>query len=235
MPTFTEDITWLKTHLLLLIIVVLLAFGSLYGIESIIAKHDTANSDQWKAILQAQTIQTQSIADKLAADEKTWAQQTAAQQAIISQLASSIVQRNNVLAGRIKQDSTLSATEAAQRISQLTAAQPGEVTAQGDTVQLDLSVSRTVTTDLDRLPVVQADLTDTQKQLSAQTVITTVLQSDIDDKQKLIDAMKTEAVDADKSCKAEITSVKASARKSKLKWFGIGFLIGLVSAHFIGI
>ena len=40
--------------------------------------------------------------------------------------------------------------------------------------------------------------------------------------------------DDDKACKAEVASVKADARKGKVKWFKIGYVAGLVSGLWLG-
>ena len=233
-PTVVKnDLTWLKTHAILVIIVVFLSLGAVYGIESIIAKHDAENAARWNNILHVQQAQTQAISDKLTADEKNWTQQNAQQEAVITQLTTLISQRDKNTAAQVQKDATLSAAEAAQKITQQTKAQPGEVSAQQDNVVLDLSVSRTVAAGLDQLPTVQADLSDTKKQLTSETTIATNLQNNVNEQQSLIDSMKKQADAADKSCKADITLVKAQARKSKIKWFLIGVVTGIIGSHYL--
>lgn len=229
------DLNWLKHHIILLTIVIVLVGASVYGIESIIAKHDAATNSKWQVINQQNITQVQSLSDKIAANEALQAKQNAQETAIIAQLAVAISQRDKAVQVVIQKDATLSAVDAAQKIAQQTKAQPGEVVAQGDTVQLDLSVSRTVAANQDELPVVKADLSDVQKQLVSETKLYDNSQSTISDKTDLIAAMKTQEASADAACKAEIKSVKAEARKGKLKWFSIGYVLGLVSAHFAGI
>jgi hypothetical protein len=229
------DLNYLKHHIILLIIVIILVIGSVYGIESIIAKHDAANSAKADAVLQQQTAQTNLLAQKLQQDELATAQQNAQLMAMNAQLSSYITQRDKAVAVVIQKDTTLSAVEAAQKIAMQTNAKPGEVIAQGDNVQMDLSVSRTVVANQDQLPVVQADLADTQKQLTSETTLYNGSQGSLYDTHQLIDAMKIQATDADNKCKADIKTAKAVARKSKLKWFSVGYVLGLVSAHFIGI
>lgn len=231
----TSDLNWLKTHVILIFIVIALSLGTVYGVETLIAKHDAASADKWQAILTAQTAQTKAFADQLNADEKNWSQQNTQQEAIISQLAVAISQRDKTTAIQIQKDATLSATDAAQRISEQTKAKLGEVTAQGNNIQLDLSVSRTVVAGLDQIPALTADLVDTQKQLVSETTIADNLQSNLTEEKSLIESMKLESQDADKSCKAEISSLKADSRKGKLKWFWIGVVVGFVGARVLGI
>ena len=231
--TISNDLSWLKHHIILLAIVIILVIGSVYGIESIIAKHDAAISSKDQTILQQQTAQTNMLAEKLQQDEQITAQQNAQLMAMNAQLSSYISKRDKETAIVVQKDATLSAVEAAQKIAEQTKAQPGEVVAQGDNVQLDLSVSRTVAANQDELPAVKADLADTQKQLTSETILYNNSQNDVYDQTELINAMKTQAADADKACKAEISTVKAKARKSKIKWFFIGLVTGVVGGHYI--
>lgn len=235
MTTLTEDMGWVKGHAILIFVVVGLSIAGIYTVENIISKHDDATNARWQAINQAQIAQVQTLSDRIAADEKERAQENAQQTAILANLATTIAQRDKTTAVVVQKDATLSASEAAQKIAQQTKAKPGEVVPQTDNVLVDLPMARVIAANLDQLPAIQADLSDTQKQLVSETTIATNLQGSIADKQKLIDAMNVAKNDADKACQANIASVKASARKSKWRWFGIGYVLGLASAHFIGI
>ena len=228
-----SDLGWFKTHIVLLAVIVILTFGGIYGVETIIEKHDADNNSKWQAINQQQVAQVQSLSDKLASEEKDRIEENTRQTAILAQLATTIAQRDKDTAAAVQKDTTLSASEAAQKIAQQTNAQAGEVTAQGDIIQLDLPVARTIASIADQLPAVKADLADTQKQLTAETAIATNLQTDTVQQQQLIDAMKLQAIDADKACKTQVADIKAKARKSKLKWFLGGFILGLVGGHYL--
>jgi hypothetical protein len=231
--SISEDISWFRTHIILLAVIVILTFGGIYGVETIIEKHDADNNSKWQAINQAQVAQVQSLSDKLASEEKDRIEENTRQTAILAQLATTIAQRDKDTAAAVQKDTTLSASEAAQKIAQQTNAQAGEVTAQGDIIQLDLPVARTIASIADQLPAVKADLADTQKQLTSETTIATNLQTDVTQQQQLIDAMKIQSQDADKACKTQIADIKAKARKSKLKWFLGGFVLGIIGGHYI--
>lgn len=231
--TITNDFSWLKNHIILLVIVVFLVIGLVYSIDSIIARHDAANSAQANVVLQQQTAQTNLLAAKLQQDETVSAQQTAQLLAMNAQLTSYITQRDKAIIPVLQKDTTLSAVDAAQKIAVQTKATSGEVIPQNDTVIVDLPVARNIVASLDQLPVTQADLSDTQKQLSSEIAIASNLQNNVTDGQKLIDSMRTQATDADKSCKAEIAVVKVQARKSKIKWFFAGVVAGLLGGRYI--
>jgi hypothetical protein len=228
-----SDLGWFKTHIVLLAVIVVLTFGGIYGVETIIEKHDADNNSKWQAINQAQVAQVQSLSDKLASEEKDRIEENTRQTAILAQLANTIAQRDKDTAAAVQKDTTLSASEAAQKIAQQTNAQAGEVTAQGDIIQLDLPVARTIASIADQLPAVKADLADTQKQLTAETTIATNMQNNVVGEQELIDAMKVQSQDAEKACKTQIADVKAKARKSKLRWFLVGLITGIIGGHYI--
>jgi hypothetical protein len=219
--TIKNDYSWLTHHLLMLALVGVLVIGSVYGIESLIAKHDAAKDAQWKSVVAADQ-------QRLATDEANWQQQFQVLSAQNTQLLGAISQRGAALAVQQKKDATLSANEAAQRLSEQTKAAPGEVTAQGNNLLVDLPISRQIVIGLDQLPVLQANLTDTKTQLTNETTIAQNAQSDVV-AQKKVNADQVEA------CKAQVADVKAQARKSKLKWFGIGYVAGVISARLLGI
>lgn len=220
--SLANELSWFKHHIILLAVVVVLVIGSVYGIESVIAKARSEESSKWQAISQAQTEQVKTLSDKLTVDESIRAQENAQQNAILVQLATAISQRDKAVAVQIQKDATLDAAGAAQKITQQTKAQPGEVVAQGNNVQMDLSVSRIVASNQDLLPAVQLDLTDTKKQLVSETTIANNYQSDVVQEADLVTSMKVQEASADKACKSEISNVKAQARKSKIKYLLFG-------------
>ena len=227
--TLLKDWHWLTQHLVALVIVIVLTFGGIYFVESLVAKHDAANSAKYEQILAAQTQQTETLQKQLSTDEANWAQVEVQLLAQNAQLTHQISQRNQVVAVQVKADATLSAAQSAVRITQQTSAGPGEVVATGDAVTLDLPIARAITTDLDRLSLAQADLADTQTQLVNETQIATDAKADAANEKNLIAAQDVELADQKKYYTAQITTLNANARKGKLKWFGIGFIVGFVS------
>lgn len=233
MADIASDLNWLKTHAILVVIVVFLALGGVYGIESIISKHDAENAARWKTITDTQNAQVLSLEAKLSQDEKDRAQENAQQTAILAQLAQSIAQRDKQTAAKIEQDKTLDAQGAAQVLSVQLKSKPGEVTAQGNNVSLNLNTAQQVVVDEDEYAGLKQDYTNLQQELDSQKTINSNIQGSNLDKDALIASMKTAAADADKSCKAQIADVKAQARKSKLKWFVLGWVAGVISGHYI--
>jgi hypothetical protein len=229
------DFTWLKQHLILVAFAALLVFGGVYFVDGLLSKHAAENDAKWQSILKTQQAQTQAISNQLNQDEANWAQVQAKLLAANQQLASAIATRDSAAQKQTQTDATLSASEAAQRLAQQTGAKPGEIAAQGDNISVDLNISRGIVTSLDLLPAAQADLVDTKKQLANETDIATNSQADVAAQKNLVSALRTENTDQQKACVAQVSAVKAAARKSKLKWFGIGYVAGFVSARILGI
>jgi hypothetical protein len=217
----TSDLNWVKHHLILIVIVGLLVYGGVFGVESVVAKHDALKDAQWKAVVAADQ-------QRLATDEANWQQQFAALSAQNTQLLKAMEARDAAAAIQQKKDASLSATEAAQRLSEQTKAAPGEVTAQGNNLLVDLPISRGIVTSLDQLPAVQADLADTKTQLANETTIAGNAQKDVAD-------LKQKSIDQDKACQAQIADVKSQARKSKTKIATIALGVGIVVARLLGI
>lgn len=230
--TVKNDLTWVKGHIFLLVVVMILVFVGVFGILNVLEKHDKERATELQQILAAQTQQTQILTTKLTQDEANWSVENAANRQLISTLAQSITKRDSALANQAKTNATLSAEAASQRLTQQTAAGPGEIAAQGDTVTMDLPVTRQVVQLLDTLPVVQADLADTQKQLGAETVVATNLQANLTEQKDLVGSLQTQNTDQVKACAAQVKDLKAQARKGKAKWFGIGFISGFLF-HFV--
>lgn len=229
--TKTSDWQWITHHLAALAITGVLVIGSVYGVESIIARHDEANSTKWNSLLSQQAAQTKDLQQELVADEAQSAARDAQYQKTIQQLAQTIAQRNAQNAQQQKQDATLDAQQAAQRLATQTSAAAGEVTATNDSINIDLPIARRVVSNLDLLAVDEANLADTQKQLTEQKQLTVDAQTDAAGQKNLAvmyqDQLKTQTA----ACTAEIKTLKAKHRKNILKAFGIGFVTGFIAGH----
>ena len=100
---------------------------------------------------------------------------------------------------------------------------------------MDLPIARVVVSDLDALASARGDLADTQNQLTVQSSLTADAGSNLADAQKVIAAQNLQLADQTKSCTAQITTLKAAARKSKLRWFGAGYVAGFVSGLLVAV
>jgi hypothetical protein len=207
LSTFSADV---KAHVLGLFLAVLLIGGSVYGVESLIAKHDAATEQRYELLLQKQEATTK-------ADEASFQQTLTTLNAQNAQLTASIAQRDAALATILKQDANLNVQQAAAKL--------GGTATPDNTVDLPLDTSRNIAAELDTLTTVKANL-------ASETTVATNLQTELTAQTKVVTDLNAQLVDQTNSCNATIKTLKAQARKSKLKWFGIGFVAGYVAGHF---
>lgn len=207
-------IPFLKAHERLIIAVLLITF--LYATASKVLKswdaHDSRQVAQAQSEANARASQTSHDSQSLAAAE--------AQASAINAAMSRLIAQNNALLSEIKQkDADLSAQQAATKLG-------GAATDIGN-VSLPLDAARIDAAALDMLPVVQASLTDTQKQLVAETSIVA--------SQAIVITDLNAQIGADgKVCQAEIADLKVKVRRAFLKGFKFGAIAGLIGGVFAG-
>ena len=222
-------LSWFAHHLILLAVAAGLVFGAVYFVENLISKRDDATASKYAAILATQTAQTQAVEKQLATDEANWTQVEQTLLAQNAQLSKSIANENAVVAKQRQTDATLTAQQTADRLSQQVKAAPGEITANGNSVIADLPIARSIVSNLDLLVGTQSELADTQTQLKNETTVAANAQSDVAAQANVIVGLKATNADEIKACSAQVTAIKASARKGGLKWFLRGFVTGLVT------
>lgn len=223
-----KDLSWFAHHLILLAVSAAMVVGAVYLVESLIAKHDVANASATAQILATQVAQTKAMQAQWEVDQAQRAQIEKALLSQNSQLAKTIETDRAQVVKQRTIDATLTAQEAATRLAQQTAAKPGEVVAQGDNVLVDLPITRSVVSNLDLLVGTQSELVNTQAQLTNETAVANNSSENVAEQTKIITGLKATINDADKSCKAQIAVVKAQSRKSKIKWFFSGVVVGFI-------
>lgn len=225
----STDIGWLKHHLILLVIVCGLAWGGVYEIESLIAKHDAANAA--RSQVELATI-TQSIKDSQAQNAQQFAlmqQQVQAVQDANAKLTAAIIAQDKQTKQQQAKDATLTAAGSAERISELEP-NKGTATANGDTIVMDLPLTHAVIQDLDALPGLEADNASLTAELkNDDTLVIPALQGQVSNDQKLL-SDKDVLLEMQKKADADqLALCKADARTGKTKWaviFGVlGFIV----------
>jgi protein-tyrosine-phosphatase len=228
--------SWLKAHERILIIAIIALSSVFIGSKLLdgIADRDHAAASQASQVLQQQQNLNQTLAAQVAVAQKQnqdlivqLTQQNAALQMQQSQ-------RTVVLTQQVATDKTMPLPDLGNRWAQLAQLNPGDITATTAGITVTPQGALQTTTMLEQLPVAQSNLVDVTKQRDN---LTTELTSEITlsaQKDSEIVGLNIAAVDASKACIAQIKSVKATANKSKAKWFKLGFVTGFVSGLFIG-
>ena len=225
-----KEVSWLKAHERIVIVFLILAASvfAVNKIENVIAARDAS---------QASVLIQQVQADKQNAAKI--AQDALQQQAVFQTMLSTLQAQNATLSAAVQQDAallkanrtkdaTLPLPDLAVRWGQLVPLQPGDLTATATGVSVTPSGARATVVQLEAVPTLTDQLAkETQ---TAQNNASLLTQSGLvnADLGKQVGALNTELGDSAKQCKAEVAAVKAQARKSKLKWFGIGFVAGFL-------
>jgi len=229
------DYSWLTHHLIQLAIVGVLVISSVYGVESIVARHDHAAALEKQALAQTLIQQNQQFQQQTQATINSLAQQNAALQAEVGTLASAITARDAQLRTQQAQVPTLTP-------DQLSVEWQKDIKNAGNVKPLpaggysvDQAGAVATVQLLESEATLEVDKEDLQKQNSNLQVQFTNEVAIYEDEKKA-HASDNAANKATISAKdAEIKDVKAQCRKSKTKIAGIFAVVGIIAAHFLGI
>jgi len=236
MATETAALSWLQRHERLIIVaLVLLAGGWGYSryADSSAAKAEARATvaEQTLAAQKAQDAQNQAQIVQLTQQYQQLTQVLATQNA---SLAASIASRRQAQAVQVTRDAHLAPSALATRLESMGNAPVGSVTVTPTGLALTEQAAVTVTETLEAVPVLQADLKDTQAVLQTSEATVAKANDLIAEQAKQITGLNLAAKDADAVCKAQIAAVKAEARKGKIKAFKWGVLVGFVGGLFAG-
>lgn len=230
----TEVKSFIQKHerFLLVTLGLFIAFYVGDKILNLSAARDQRAANQAAQVLTQQLNANQALASQIAKDEndyKTLVIQLSQQNAA---LQSQMSQRQVVYTTQVATDKTLPMPDLGNRWAQLAALNPGDITASTQGITVTPQGALDTVTKLEQLPVLAGNLTDTQSEYNNATKELTSANALNDSLTTQVKGLQTAAVDQDKSCKADIASVKAQARKGKLKAFltGVGIGAGAVTA-----
>lgn len=228
-----KDLSWIIHHLILVGVLIATLFLGVYLFENLIEKHDVAKAQQANAALQVVVDQVKKLEDHQTQTDAAVAQREAARDALIQSLVATIAKRDAALSQQIQKNATLTAQQAAARLSEQYKAQSGEIIASGDTVVADLPLSRSFVNTFDQLTACTSNYSDLQKQLGAEQARTTDLKTQVSDRDATILGETAELGAQKTKYEADIKVLNAKARKSKLKWFVAGVIVGSGARYII--
>lgn len=143
--------------------------------------------------------------------------------------ASAINNRNQSLKTQINANSSLSLVELAQRWKNLANVPDSDILVNNNAISLTDAGSRATVNQLEQVPVLTANLKDTQGIVANKDLQINQANTLIDGYKNQVTGLSTQIADKDKACKADIDSVKSAARKSKRNWFIAGFISGIAT------
>lgn len=221
-----KELSWIAHHLILVGVLVAVLFAGVYGVQTLIERHDEKKAQQASVALQVVVDQVKKLEDHQAQTDAQVAQRETARDALIKSLVATIANRDAVLKQQIDKNATLTAQQAAARLSEQYKAQPGEVVASGDTVIADLPLTRSFVNTFDQFTACTANYLDTQKQLAVEQARTADLKTQVTDRDGVITGKNTELGKQKDKYEGDIKVLNDNARKSKLKWFAAGVVTG---------
>ena len=226
-PPSTTIATVANHPLLYLLIVAGLVYGGIVGFEDLVAKHDASVAAAQLKKEGVDTTTTTALLAQLQTQQSADEARDAQAQATILSLISKMKAGDAATKKQVQTDSTLDLQAAAARLSAQT--KSGDVGTQNGLVTMSLPLTRIVVADLDELPQAQADVTNLQGQLTAETTRATDVQSELDTAQQAIAADKAELIQTVKAdnaaCKVQVDAQVAKDRKRGI-WVAIGSFVG---------
>ena len=210
-----------KHHLILYGVAILLALSGVYLIESRIATVAEAKAEAAQVALAVEKDHSAQLASTYAANQAQRDKENA-------QFLTTIAQLQSQAKVQIIHDKALPPPELGQRIETLEGFKTGTVSVDPNSnLIVPVPLAQQIVADLDQA---KADADTVMKQDSIiKNQVGTIgeLNSIVAEDKKVLAAQ----IDADAKT---LSVVKAQARKSKLKWFGVGVVVGFVGRHFVG-
>jgi hypothetical protein len=231
-----NDVAWLRTHFFYALLFVAVVLGSVYGavrlVNGIITDHDEKKDQQLNQILAADKANQAAFMARLTQDEQTNALRDQQQNEIVKSLISQMAAQHAATEAQVKKDATLNAADAAIRLTTQEKAQPGQAVANGDTVVVDLPLTRQIVSDLDKYAQAQSDAVNLGGQLAAQKILTDDAKQNFENAQKVINSdkdtliaqIKTDAQD----CKVQVDKERAKGEKRSLWSAVVGIVTGFL-------
>jgi len=210
----------------MLFVITGLLWGSVYGIQSMIASHDAKTEAHYDQQLAASTAQAQATEERRIADEKAHAIIDAQLLAQLSADQVAMKQRDNLMAQLVAKIQTMTVPQVVADLQPKLRA--GTATELPDGVKLDLPAARDVDAQMTEGTNAKANLATTQADLAKETVIASNAATDLATaKQAITDEQGKNAAQV-KACNAEKDTIRSDAAKSKTKWALITGILGFL-------
>lgn len=230
---FDTYIKWIEAHERLLLVAVagVVLWFAIGRVDSLIARHDNANLQQAQVTAQTQADKTAAIAEQVAKQSAQYASLAAKVQQQNNALMQANIALSTALAKQQHTDASLPPTELVNRWSTLVPQAKPTVTPSG--VALDTPSAVATVQALEVVPVLTAQVSNTQKELSNAQSLVTAEGQQVTTLNTEVGSLRTQLGDNQAVCQAQIAVVRADARKSKRRWFYAGVVVGFVGRQII--
>lgn len=221
----SKDLDWARHHLFLLVAIVVLVIGSVYGVESILASRAHENFLQEQAILKQFQEQNAQIQKETSAHIDALTQQNTVLQQQLTTLAAAITVRDTQLIKDREQIKTLPPTQLSAKWGTV-ANEPAPALTAGNDFIVPITLAQKSVDALVTLPVLEQDKKDLETQLITETSVANNNDTKFQDEKKAHqsdqEACKQVVVTKD----AEIKDIKAKNRKRNIIIAIVGAALG---------
>jgi hypothetical protein len=222
-----------KHHIILYAVAIVFALGITYTIESKIADHNEQKYEQEKALDDEKDSANKQFQSQMVSQLSQLQADSAQQKAQNTQNLTTIAQLKQQLQDQKSKDATLPPTDLAARIQTL--APGGQVTVVSDGYHLDQSAAVAIAQNLEDAAT-QHQVVNLQAEVISRDDVIISNDGKSLDSEKAAHAADVATLTVDKvTLNQQITQLKSDARKGKLKWFGIGYVAGLISGKILSL
>jgi ABC-type nickel/cobalt efflux system permease component RcnA len=217
--TLENYIQFIKAHEKLIIIVLacFLLYRTGQGIENAWIRHDDKIATQAATAVTADTATNKQLSDQLA-------QVKTQQQAQNLQLTADITAKLAALQAQQKRDQLATQQQIIDRWKLLQPMQPGALQASGQNDVITPQAAAETVQQLEQIPVLKSEIQDQSQQITNDALVI-VRQSD------LIAGLNVQIVDEKKSHTADMNLEKAKSKRSWLRGFKWGLVVGAVGTE----
>lgn len=229
---------WFQSHERLILVAVVLTFGY-FGLGKWLDKSAMDKAMQAAVAQQVAAVQhdaDQKIAAAVAQQTALFEQEHLASEKQIASLVATVASRDVASTNKIKD--VLDIKSVTDVLSDLAAAYPkinfDPTPVTGNNLEFPLPVVQQFTAAKIEGDTAKADLDNVQQELATAVYDGDQARTLVGSLQTQVTGLQTEIKDDSIASQKQIAAVKADARKSKMKWFKIGFVTGFASGFFAG-
>lgn len=228
-----SDLTWLQKHerIICIPLLGLVLWFAIGKVDTLIADHDKAMLTQAQATALIQEHKNEALAaaaEQAAAQYQALAEKVQQQNAALEQAN---VALSTALAKQQKTDATLPPTELVTRWNTLVP--EASVSIMNGQITVPQTGAVATVQQLEEVPVLRTQNANISTQNANIQSELGASRTQVDALTHQVDGLNLQIVDNKKVCQDQIAVVKAEARKSKRRWFVIGYVAGFVSRQAI--
>lgn len=228
--TVSKDLDWARHHLFLLVAIVVLVIGSVYGIESILSSHAHESFLQQQAILQQFQEQNKLIQTQTKAEIETLTQQNVILQQQLTTLTVAIASRDAQLVKDREQIKILPPPQLATKWGTI-ANEPAPVIDSNNNFIVPFPLAVKSVDALVALPVLEQDKKDLQASLVTETGIANNNDGKFQDEKKAHQSDQEACKQVVTTKDAEIKDIKAKNRKRNIILAIVSVAFGFAIKH----